>query len=170
MPDNRYDWVTVREASRRLKCSTETIRRQAKAGELEHPWEWAPRSRSDRRLAMWVGFPKTASDATSAPHEATAAPDAVDPLRVAVDALRAQIAAQEARHASERLIDASRIDGLEREAVALDETARLLAADAVDASRRADQAERERDESRTETARLAGELARKAAPWWWPFG
>lgn len=159
MPDNRYAWVTVREASQRLGRSPETIRRQAKDGTLEHPWEWAPRSRSDPRLQILVGFPRsetTPREPSATPHDAIAATDA---LRAVVDAHQAEVAALRAQHATERERDATRRASLEREVAQLDETAMLLAADAVEASRRA-------DALAAENAALAAQLARRRR-WWW---
>lgn len=157
MPDDRYTWLTVRDASRRLGRSPETIRRQAKDGTLEHPWEWAPRSRNDKRLAIFIGFPKvgaTPHEPSATPHDATVAPDA---LRLLSDAHQAEVAALKAQHASERHSDASRIARLEGEVNALDETAQLLAAELIEALRRV--------EEEREAARLQASAERR--PWWW---
>jgi hypothetical protein len=106
MTDDGLEWVSVREASRRLGRSPETIRRQIRDGTLEHPFEREPRAKGSSSDRFIVKLPRRTDDASPTPQDALPLyPD----LRETVAALERQILAQEARHASERATVASEI-------------------------------------------------------------
>ncbi len=104
MSDDQHEWVDLREASRRLGRSTETIRRQIRAGTFEHPAEREQRAPGDTRDRYKVRLPKAPDTPQATPHEAL--PPYPD-LREALAVLERQFDAQRAADASQRAVDAS---------------------------------------------------------------
>jgi hypothetical protein len=134
------EWISVREASRRLGRSAETIRRQIREGTFEHPSEREPRAKGDTRDRFIIRLPKAPDDAPATrPDASLPYPD----LREAVAALERQFDAQRQEHASERVTDASIIRAQAEEIGAL----------------KADLAQARAD--------LAAERGRRRFRWWW---
>lgn len=100
------EWVGLRDASRRLGRSVETIRRQIQAGTFEYPAEREPRTKGDTRDRYIVRLPRTPDNASPTPQNA---PPPYPDLREALAVLRAQMDAQDQRHASERVTDATEL-------------------------------------------------------------
>lgn len=158
MPDDRYDWVKLTEASRRLGRSPETIRRQIRLGTFEHPHDEVPLAPGSSKTRFIVGFPKGQADAprsTITPQDAT---ERSGEATIALDAYERGRAAQRVDDAAQRHSDATRIVRQARRIGRLLREIRSLDATAVELARQVVQAEAERDDATRRNAAQARAL------------
>lgn len=176
--DESHAWVSTEEAARRLAVSESTIRRWITTGRVMGEKE--PRGPNDTRDRYRVWLPKAPperADASSSDHDASVDNASTSDIELA---LIAELTNLRFQHAEERLVDAQRMQEMEREAGRLQarlDDAQQSANEAISRATSAEQQAHERDvklaglSARNDALvadndRLVNELAEARRPWW----